>query len=71
LLGGDIAGRARANLDHELLAEMLGKKLGDEPRGNIGGACRRLPDDHLDRPRRIIEPNRAARRDWHRGKSRT
>jgi len=70
LLGGDIAGRARPNLDDELLVEMLGKKLGDEPRRNIGRACSRLPYDHLDRPCRIIQRNRATRRDRHRGEDR-
>jgi hypothetical protein len=54
-----------ANLDDELLAEMLRQKLGDEPCCNVGRARGCLTDDHLNGPRRIVERKRVARRDRH------
>ena len=68
--GADIAGRARAVVDDELLAEPLRQRLADEARDDVGRQARRIADDDVHRPRRIIERRRAAWRQRQRGGAR-
>ena len=48
-LGADIATRARAILDDDLLAQPQSKLLCDNPRHNVGTAARRKWHDQADR----------------------
>jgi len=49
-VGADIAARARAVLDHDLLAETGAELLRDDPRDDVGAAAGREGDDQADRP---------------------
>jgi hypothetical protein len=48
-VGADGAGVAGDVLDHDRLAPRLGELVGEQTRGDVGGAARREADDELDR----------------------
>ena len=60
-VGGDAARRAGTILDHERLAEPVGKALREQPRENVADAAGAVADQQADRPRRIIGRQRRPR----------
>jgi hypothetical protein len=61
-LGRDVAGRARAVIDDDLLAQSLGKLGAHGARGGVGAATRGEADQHADRLVRILGGGRCERR---------
>jgi hypothetical protein len=68
VLGGDIAGRAGAVLDHHGLAEPRCDALGQHARGGVGAAARREADHEAHRA--LGAPGGAGRRGLRAGHSR-
>src|SRR5690242_1851788 len=59
-VGGDVGARAGPVFDDELLAELLGKPLADQPCGDVRRSARWKTDDDMDRTRGIVARLRAA-----------
>ena len=53
-LDAEVVAGARLVLDHERLAHLLGQPLRDDARQHVGRAGRRVRDDPLDRPGRVV-----------------
>ena len=65
--GRDIAGRAGAGLDDELLAELVRHELGDQAGRDVGRTAGGLPNDEFDRMCRIGLGASDTGRGWHQG----